>query len=272
METQSSGEIAALWQSFSVPNRLCAIYRMSVVFLQPRIDERPPAPKPETVSLNVAIGDYPYAAPQLATTVSHVRYIGPNDIPADSTRRDFHSYDLSPASVAPGDRMSLCGTGLAPGAKVFLVQPGLADVDITAWIDGAVPQTENKLDLLVPDPAGFAPGVYQIRCSIAGADTARTPFSLAPRVDAPPSPPVIAFGGPPVVIAGAGFLTGKTHVFLEATPLSEAAVVGPGQFEIDGAGAHISMLPPAGFPSGRVGVRVRVNGVESTPAVWIEIP
>jgi hypothetical protein len=272
METQSSGEIAALWQSFSVPNRLCAIYRMSVVFLQPRIDDRRPAKKPETVAVDVGLSDYPYASPQLATSVSHVRYIGPNDVPGDPTRRDFHAYDLAPATVAPGQRMSLHGTGLAAGVKVVLVRPGMADLDVTAWIDGGATQTGNKLVLLVPDPAGIAAGVYLLRCDVGLARTAVTPFSLAARVDAPASPPVLTFTGPPVVIDGAGFLTGQTQVFLEATTLTEAGAVAPGNFVINGAGTQITLLPPTGFPSGRVGVRVRVNDIEATPAVWVQIP
>jgi hypothetical protein len=272
METQSSGEIAALWQSFAVPNRLCAIYRMSVVFLQPQIDERPPAPKPQTVSIDVGVSDAPYSVPQLTTTVSHIRYIGPNDVPADPTRRDFHTYDLAPASVAPGQRMSLYGTGLSAGLKIVLVRPGLADLDITAWLDAAALQTENALVLLVPDPAGLDPGVYLIRCVVGPTSTAVTPFCLAPRVDAPPSPPVVASGGPPVVITGAGFLSGKTQLFLESTLLSEAAVVAAGNFSINGTGTQISFLPPAGLPSGRFGVRVRVNDIEASPAVWVQLP
>lgn len=272
METQSSGEIAALWQSFSVPNRLCAIYRMSVVFLQPRLDDRGPAKKPETVSVDVGISDYPYASPQLATTVSEIRYVGPNDVPADPTRRDFHAYDLAPASVAPGQRMSLYGTGLAPGVKVLLVRTGMPDLDVTAWIDGGAVQTANKLVLRVPDPAGIDAGVYLLRCAVGLATTAVTPFSLAARVDAPPSPPVVNFAGPPLVIGGTGFVTGKTQVFLEATALSEAGAVAAGDFVINGAGTQITFLPPVGFPSGRAGVRVRVNDIESTPAVWVQLP
>lgn len=272
MESQSSGEIAALWQSFSVPNRLCAIYRMAVVFLQPKIEERRPARKPSTVSLDLGISDYPYATPQLASVVSHIRYIGPNDVPLDPTRRDFHTYDLAPAVVAPGQRLSLYGTGLAAGTKVFLVRPGMADLDVTAWIDAGVAQTEAKLELLVPDPAGIDAGVYQLRCEVGAEKTAALPFCLAARVDAPASPPVINFGGPPVVVNGAGFLTGKTHVFLEATSLAEAGAVAPGNFVINGAGTQMTLLPAAGMPSGLVGVRVRVNDIESTPAVWVRLP
>lgn len=272
METQSSGEIAALWQSFSVPNRLCAIYRMAVVFLQPRIDERGPAKKPESVTVDVGISDYPYASPQLATSVSHIRFIGPNDVPADPTRRDFHTYDLAPAVVASGQRMQLYGTGLAVGVKVFLLRPAQPDLDVTAWIDVGVTQTETQLVLQLPDPLAIDAGVYQLRCEVGLDKTAVTPFSLAARVDAPPSPPVLNFAGPPVVITGAGFLTGKTQVFLEATTLTEAGAVAPGNFVINGAGTQITLLPPVGMPSGRVGVRVRVNDIESTPAVWLKLP
>lgn len=272
MESQSSGEIAALWQSFSVPNRLCAIYRMSVVFLQPKISERHPAAKPEAVSVNVGISDYPYAAPQLSTTVSHVRYIGPNDVPGNPTRRDFHTYDLAPAVVAPGQRMSLYGSGLKAGVKAFLVRPGAADLDITAWIDAGQVQTETRLVLLVPNSAGIEAGVYQVRCELGSDKTAVTPFCLAAGVDAPPSPPVIAFAGLPVVIHGAGFLTGKTRVFLEATALTEAGAVAAGTFVIGAAGTQITFLPPDGMLAGLAGLRVRVNEVESAPAVWVQLP
>lgn len=272
MESQSSGEIAALWQSFSVPNRLCAIYRMAVVFLQPRVEERLPARKPEAVTLDLGISDYPYATPQLASVVSHIRYIGPNDVPADPTRRDFHTYDLAPAVVAPDQRMSLYGTGLAAGPKVFLVRPGAVDLDVTAWIDAGATNTEAKVVLHVPEPAGIDAGVYQVRCEVGAEKTAAIPFCLAARVDAPPSPPVINFTGAPVTIGGVGFLAGKTQVFLETMTLTEAGAVAPGNFVINGTGTQITFLPPAGMPSGLVGVRVRVNAIESTPAVWVMLP
>jgi hypothetical protein len=271
-ETQSSGEIAALWQSFSVPNRLCAVYRMAAVFLQPQADPRPSAQKPSAVSVDVGIGDYPYAGAQLSSSVSQVRYIGPDDVPTDPGRRDFHSYDQAPAVAAPGQRMALYGTGLVDGLKLFLGRPGLAEKDVTSWIDAAAAQTPAKRVLRLPDPAGIDAGVYVLQAEIGGERTAPTPFSLAARVDAPPSPPVLDFSGGPLDIHGVGFLSGKTEVYLDATMLTEAAGIAPGHFVVDAAGTRISLLPPAAAAHGRYGVRVRVNGIESAPAAWVRLP
>jgi hypothetical protein len=46
MQPESADELSRLWQSFTVPARVAAIYRVSVVFLAP--PEPPPAPKPPT--------------------------------------------------------------------------------------------------------------------------------------------------------------------------------------------------------------------------------
>jgi hypothetical protein len=272
METQSSGDMTQLWQSFAVPNRLAAVYRVAVVFIQPDTDDVADAPKPDSVFVDVGLSDYPYASPQLATTVSHIRYIGPNDVPADPTRRDFHSFDMAPAVVAPGQRMLLYGSGFDGATKVFLVRPGMADLDVTAWKDPAATQTATRLTLLLPAAPGIDAGVYQFRCQVGIETTNVSPFCLAARVDAPPSPPLVTFTGPPINLNGAGFLTGKTHVYLEATTLAEAGAVAPGVFVINGAGTMITFQPPTGMPSGQVGVRVRVNDIESTPAMWVVVP
>lgn len=272
IESQSSGEIAALWQSFSVPNRLCAVYRMAVVFLQPQAEQQVPAKKPDRVSVDIGLSSYPYASPQLAASVSQVRYVGPNDVPGDPTRRDFHSYDLAPAVVAPGQKMALHGSGLTAATSLFLLRPGMADLDVSAWFDAGAAQTPVRRILRLPDPAGIEPGVYQLRCEVGPDRTAVTPFSLAARVDAPPGVPVLDFTGPALVIEGAGFVSGKTEVCLEASALAEAGAVAAGSFAINAAGTRITFLPPAGLAPGVFGVRVRVNHIESAPAAWVRMP
>lgn len=274
METTVSDEIGRLWQSFTVPNRLSVIYKVSVVFIQPTTDARPIAKKPEIVSFSLGPTSSLYpATSQLLSTTQHVRFIGPEDVPGDPAKRDFHDYDMIPAVVAPGEQFLLYGNGLTGTIKLFLVREGMADLDVTTWIDGtATNNTERRLNIKVPTNPGVDAGTYQLKATVSGAPTNTTPFSIAAKVTPSSDPPLMSFTGPALSVNGFGFLASKTEVLLETVALVENAAVGAGEFTIKSAGKVIEFKPPATLGTGRYGLRVRVNGIESTPAMWVDIP
>jgi hypothetical protein len=68
-----------------------------------------------------------------------------------------------------------------------------------------------------------------------------------------------------------GFIAGSTQVLLETVPLTYVATPPqPGQFTV-GSISQISFQRPDGLPPGLYGIRVRVNGVDSPPALWIKV-
>lgn len=274
MEPTVSDEIGRLWQSFNVPNRFSVIYKISVVFVQPTADTRPIAKNPDVVSLSLGPTSSLFPAmAQLLSTTQHVRFIGPEDVPADPTKRDFHDYDMVPAVVAPGESFLLYGNGLTGAIKLFLVRPGVADLDVSTWIDGtATNNTQTRLKINVPKAPGVDAGSYQLKATVDAAPTNTTPFSLAAKVTPAADPPVVSYAGVALSFNGFGFVAGQTEVFLETVPLVENAAAGPGQFAIKLAGKQIQFQPPADLGTGRYGFRVRVNGIESTPAMWVDIP
>ena len=171
--------------------------------------------------------------------------------------------------------------------RVYLLPPaGGAEVDVTAWVLTA-DSSAAKFVLTVPSAAGPAPagapapGVYQLRVgsgslgSSGGTRSGSTPFSVAalvnPPESSPPADPVLA-GTPPFTVTGTGFLPGVMQVLVGAAALTQtSATPGPGEVSIDPSGSSFSFSPPPG-PAGTVlPVRVRVNGIESDPAVWVTL-
>jgi hypothetical protein len=119
------------------------------------------------------------------------------------------------------------------------------------------------------------PGVYSLRIgSQTPADetsnrTNATPFSIAARVDAPA--PLLVEAGGEYTLTGMGFIGGSTQLLLDTTPLDYVTTpLAPGQFKVTG-NAAISFKTPANLGAGLHTVRIRVNGVESPPGLWIRI-
>jgi hypothetical protein len=73
-------------------------------------------------------------------------------------------------------------------------------------------------------------------------------------------------------VSGIGFLPGATEVLVGATELTETpAPPGPGQFSVAAPGTSFTFSLPPG-PTGTVlPVHVRVNGIESDPALWVKL-
>lgn len=286
MEVESVDEMGRLWQSFTVPFRLSTVYKVSVIFIPPDAPTIPPAPKPTRFTLVADPTTLPLAAGgQVLGTLRSVTYASPTSAPAQPDRRTF---DLSPATAAPGDEFILYGGGLdQPTAnRVYLLLPGGAEQEVTGWKAAAGLQTAARLTLALPVSVGAPPGatplpgVYQLR---VGSDQTQgdpqtyrsnsTPFSIAPRIDVNLEPPLLVPVAGVYTLSGAGFVAGATEMLLDAVALSESGgAPNAGEFAINGAASEIAFRPPALLGPGRYGVRVRVNQVESAPSWWIDLP
>jgi len=195
------------------------------------------------------------------------------------------SLSLSPATVAAGQTVWLMGSDLGSAGRsdsVYLLPPdGSAEVDVTTWAV-AGDSTAAKFVLTLPPTVGTAPGgapvpgVYQLRAG-SGAPgtpgatrTGSTPVSIAAYVN-PAGGPVLA-GLAPFTVYGAGFIPGATQVLVGTVALTDTvAAPAPGEVSIDPSGTFFSFSPPAGPAGMTAPVRVRVQGIESDPALWVTL-
>ncbi len=290
VEHRSYDELSRLWQATTAPLRMSLVYRAAVAFIEPDpVPSPPPNPATVVVATNPVVPPPPPAPgpgslpgddgfPVLSGTFRDASYTGPAG----------HQvlFPQSPATVAAGQTAWLLGSDLPEvgvSYRVYLLPAaGGTEVDVTAW---AVPDssTPAKIMLTLPQAAGTAPagtpppGVYQFRAGGAAADAPRTgtvPVSVAAYVD-PAGGPVLA-GTAPFQVNGAGFIPGATEVLVGTVALaSTTAVPAAGEFSVDQSGTFFSFWPPArpdGMPDGMiVPLRVRVNGVESDPALWVKL-
>jgi hypothetical protein len=201
-------------------------------------------------------------------------------------------FSQSPATVAASQTASLLGSNLGIAGlsdQVYLLTPdGGAEVDVTAWAVAA-DSSPAKFVLTVPAATGQAPaatpepGVYQLRVGSGPAGAAgatrsgSTPVSIAALVHPATGQPVLT-GPPPFTVTGSGFMPGATDVLVGPVPLTPAAASpAPGEFSIDPSGTSVTFFPSArraplaGEDGTVVPVRVRVNGIESDPAVWVTL-
>ncbi|MDO8586995.1 MAG: DUF4255 domain-containing protein [Armatimonadota bacterium] len=273
MEIETADELGRLWQATTKPLRLSVVYKVSVVFMTP---ERPPeaAKKPTAWTVEAGPTDLSSAdAVQVIGTFRRVTYTGPDNNP--------RAYELSPATATPDASFLLYGLNLGAQGKsdnVYLLRPDGSEQNVTAeWVD-AHASTKDRFSLTIPRANAPSPGVYQL---LAGNDLPNgdakavrsnaTPFSIAALVDAAGGP--IA-GGDPIRIGGWGFAGGKAEVLLGTVPLSEGTGANdprPGQFKVIDDATILFRVPP-GLSAGLHAVRIRVSGVESVPAQWVELP
>jgi hypothetical protein len=287
MEHRSYDELSRLWQATTAPLRMSLVYRAAVVF----IDSDPaPAPAPETkFRPTLAAGSLPLPLPSpgpdgqpvLFGTFRGGSYLGPAGAAVP--------FSQSPATVAPGQTVWLVGAHLGTGdvsggvpASTYLLPPtGGAEVDVTTWADAA-DSSAAKVVLTLPAAVGPAPtgapspGVYQLRVG-SGAPgspgvtrSGSIPVSVAAFVSSAGGP--VLTGPAPFTVSGTGFVPGMTEVFVGTSELTETTTApGPGEVRIASSGTSFSFWPPAG-PAGTVlPVRVRVNGIESDPALWVTL-
>jgi Pvc16 N-terminal domain len=265
LEPETADSVGRLWQAVTSSLRLSVVYKVSVVLIEP---PAPPvqAKKPEIINLAVSPTDLPFARTgQVASTYIRTTYIAPDN--------QSHSYELVPATVAPGQPFILFGAGLNQSSsdRLYLVLPDGTESDITSWISQP---SESRFLLNLPI-AGLPPaGVYQLRVGNAVASGAEgairsntTPLSLAAWID-PAGRPILSPVGSTYTLNGQGFSPGTVEVFLETIALSAGGSAAPGQFNVSSSSA-IAFQLPEGLPNGTYALRVRVNRVESAPAKWV---
>lgn len=279
LAVESEDELSRLWQATTAPLRLGAVYKVSPVFLTPQASEEAPAPPVERFVATADAVDLPLdSLGDVSGTALAASYALP-----DGTIR---AYDLSPAVAAPGDTIALHGAGLdrPTAARVYLLPPGGPRVEVTAWRTDA-PKSRSSARVALPSGTGAAPGgtpepgVYQLAVGsdVALGDSAThtsrlTPFSIAARVDPGAGTALLIPAGGIFSFTGAGFVSGHTEVLLGTVSLTEGG--GPpaqSTFAIGGGGTTLDFAAPTSLASGRYAVRVRVNGIESRPAWWVDL-
>jgi hypothetical protein len=285
MEHRSYDELSRLWQATTAPLRMSQVYRAAVVFIDPDTTPAPPRP---TSSFSVTAAPVPAPHPSpgpagypvIVGTFREASYLGPAGAAVP--------FSQSPATMAAGQTAWLLGSDFGRAGvsdHVYLLPPaGGAEVDVTAWVSAAG-SSAAKFVLTIPPAAGSAPagapepGVYQLRVGSGtlgppgGTRSGSTPVSIAARVNPPEaSPPAgtVLTGAPPFTVTGTGFVRGATEVLVGTAALTETtASPAPGEVSIGPAGGSFSFSPPPGTAGTVLPVRVRVNGVESDPAVWV---
>ena len=277
MEHRSYDELSRLWQATTAPLRMSLVYRAAVVFID-QDPMLPPAPKATSLSVAAEPAQLPPGGPdRLPAVLGTFRggsYTGPAGLAVP--------FSQSPATVAPGQTVWLMGSDLGvAGAsdQVYLLsRAGGREADVTAWAvaaDSSAAKFVLTLPRVVgtPPAAAPAPGVYQLQAGGGSPDvqpTGSVPVSVAAYVD-PAAGPVLTGPGP-FTVPGAGFIPGATEVLIGAAPLtSTSSVPAAGEFRVDPSGTSLSFTPPPG-PSGTTApLRVRVNGIESDPALWVAL-
>jgi hypothetical protein len=280
MEIETADDMGHLWLATTAALRLATVYKVSVVFIEPPAPPELAAPATiVTLSVNPAAVPFTSAVQVLGTYVN-VTYQRPNQPAGAPPSR----YDLSPATVAPGQGFFLYGTGFgkAQSSEVYLLAPGAAEEAVTLdWVDQAA-STESRFALTIPLTLPRPAGIYQLRVgnnqparSALAVRSNATPFSIAALVDAGTTPVLPAPApGTPYVLTGAGFDPSATEILLETIPLAMHSGAGgpaPGEFLVADANT-IQFLPPASLEPGLYALRVRVNQVDSAPAKWIKVP
>ena len=275
MAVETADELGRLWQATTVPLRLAAVYKVSVVFVtppEPPSIARPPdevklvsddktQPLPDGVQLKTS-KEVPFAgAVQILGTSATINYVGP-----DNTGR---SVSFSSATVASQQRFILYGMGLDNVGitdRLYLVSTGGTEVDVTDWIKA---KDSTRLALEIPPSSPPQPGVYQLQVGQNSERSNTTPFSIAAFVN-PVGGPIET--GNLIVLQGQGFIIDKTQVLLNKQPLSKTADINikAGKFRVESS-ARIALKLPNDLPPGLYAIRVQVNQVESAPAKWVEV-
>jgi hypothetical protein len=286
LERRSYDELSRLWQATTSALRLSAVYRAAVVFIEP---EPGPAPGPPVSLVDLAVAPGVAApVPQLLSTQREVSYTTPSGA--------LVTFMQDPATVAAGGKVQLVGTGLDTVAQERLILAGpypvTAETDVTQWLavrPQPAPATLRTVNLPAATgtpPAGApAPGRYTVRLegttavgdrkvtAVGGRafSTANVPLNIAAGVSAATGP--LLTGAARYTVTGTGFAATDLEVLLGTVPLqpSGAAAATAGRFSVGGNGTALTIVPPAGLKAGTYQIRVRAAGIESDPALWLQV-
>ncbi len=273
----SYDELSRLWHATTVPMRMSLVYRAAVVFLDP---DPMPGSAPETTSVTIAVGledaaEVAAGDPSLMTTRRQVAYAAPGG--------EAVTYAETPATVAPGQVVSLLGTALGGPTSdtVYLLDPTGTELDVSGWLDAAA-SNASRMVLQLPTAVGAVPaaapepGRYQIRVghgtegAVGSYRSNALPLAVAPLLDATGGP--VLSGATPYSVGGAGLASTTTVVTVGSQLLAPVAgSPSTGQVSIAPAGTSLSFVPPAG-PAGTVlELAVQVAGVRADPALWVQL-
>jgi hypothetical protein len=185
--------------------------------------------------------------------------------------------------AVPGGNLVLGGQGLdlPQAAEVYLATPdGVTEWNITAW--GTAPPRVNEFTLRLPNTIGVPPvsapppGAYLVAVGrdVPRARTVPVPIALAARLDGVLAPPILTPNAAGLyTLNGAGFTPAATEIILDTIKLDKVpAAPAAGQFTVTAAGTQATFMLPLNLAQGRYHVRVRVNGIDSPPAWWIDVP
>lgn len=248
MEHRSYDEMSQLWQATTAPLRMSVVYRAAVVFIDP---DTMPSGAARNTSINVIVEQSsggPSPATELFGTFRRTSYQSPSG-PVPFTQ--------APANVAPGQQVWLMGENLT-GATISLISEAAVTTDISGWVV-ATDSTPTRVVLQIPSGASApATGRYQVQIGETAA-----PLGVAAFVD-PAGGPVLPHSAT-VTIGGGGFVAGATEIVVGASAVpANQIVVGAG-------GTSLSFPTPAGTAGSVEPVIVRVQGVESDPALWVTL-
>ncbi|HEY1880031.1 MAG TPA: DUF4255 domain-containing protein [Caulobacteraceae bacterium] len=294
IEADTIDEMSRLWQAFTVPMRLSALLKVSVIFVQPLAAAPPPAIPPSVANLSVGPANLshspaepPAVAPLLIEGWGQSSPPVPEDPDPSQVTASFGpliAVASPPPAVppVPGSTLHVVGEGLDLATNVYLSLPGTAtEWDVSAWRQGV---NANELDLTFPDsyvapgtltpapPTAMPPpGAYALA---VGAGTGRSnsiPVMVAPRVDGVVNPPKLTPDASLIyTIHGAGFSQTASTLTFGTTPLAYtgAASPGVGQFTVDGAGQTIAFKKPAAAGAGDYPILLTVGGVAASTG-WV---
>jgi hypothetical protein len=271
IEADTIEEMSRLWQAISAPIRLSSIIRVGVVFITPTA--QPPTVSPPPMRAGLVVGqESPGVLPQLFGSAARVDFaITPAGVTATP----------EPKLLVGGQRILLGGLGLDQpnAAELYLAFPGATPWQVTSWRQATVPFSPDSIVLVspgayvvpgaaVPVPPSVmpAPGIYQMMLGDAGGANAATavPVAIAACIDGGAVPQALLPDGTGLyTITGEGFTPGATELVLDTVAL--------GTYFVDAAGKTITFRAPAA-PANRYAVRVRVGGVESPLAFWVDLP
>jgi hypothetical protein len=277
IEADTIEEMSRLWQAFTVPIRLSALIRASVVFIAPVGPVVPPSQPPTVANLTAAPAPDPGAtAPLLVAGLG----LSTPPLAAGATVEDV-TLAVGPLVAVAGGALTIAGDGLAAASAVYLTAAGSAtEWDVTqAWRRSV---SAGELDLLLPaaygDPSATPPGtpppgLYTLSVGAGAARSNAIPLAIAPSVVVNATPPLLQPNSAKIyAIAGAGFIADgtRTRVAVGAAALAYSAAATPaaGQFTVDSAGATIQFMLPSPLATGAYPVLVSVNGV-AAGANWV---
>ena len=273
MERPTWQELSQLWQALDCPMRMTTEYRASVAMLNPEQGLLNPDKVYRYYTLlSAPAGPNDGSTPELYGTIREVNYTPPSGAAVN--------YDQTPASVAPGQELTIRGIWVQSADTVELQTLAADDsvassTTITSWVVPltnpypATPDTGVPLQLQMPTSGTLpGPGRYVVQVSGAAGTSNRVPLSVAPWIDPTPGPILLPGAGGVYSFQTLGVPTSGAELRLGTVALGQGPLA-PGYWTL--SGETIEFMPPAGLPSQTYAIRLRAANVEADPALWVSL-